>query len=709
MVVLFTCLLLGTGITSGHAYPRPGLTERASVGNGGVQGQEQTPPWGTETTSQSSDLTPDGRVVAFSSLHGNLVADDGNLAKDIFVHDRKNRLTQRVSVSDTGTEAVAGRTACLADVTESALDMESIEPSISANGRFIAFTSSAANLVSGDTNLAPDIFVHDRIRHSTVRISVTSSGDEAEVPIGLNLTPACTLNAHPSISASGRYVSFTSWSDLASEDPNGTRDVFVHDLRTHTTKLVSAAERANHAADGESRDSSISGDGRFVAFTSASTDLVSDDTNGLDDVFVRDLEKGATERVSLSSSGGQGVSMAPGLGGGAQTLNSKWGGRAISSDGRFVVFSSTYPNLVPTDANNHSSSLGLNSSDVFVRDRVAGRTERVSVYSYGGEASIRSLGGSISPDGRFVLFDSSEPFFPGDQDRSDLVADEDDLGGVSDMDVFRYDRLTGHLTWVSLSRDSKEGQGDCGSGGGSLANPTFDDPERRASSLGSAISANGRYATFLSCADNLVGQDTNGAFDTFVRDLGPPIGSTAAAGKDGVSIARPKDAVRYESSRSGILVADDARGDVTLFDSVTPADITEARMAYRSPLNDFYLRIDVASMPIHPSLSKWNLASGIVYGFRFTAAGERYEVRVQGAPGPISHDARFTLYRCTDGCMPIHDLRGGFGTTGDSVVVAMPRDALPSGDLTMSNVEAFTGLGTFGTFRRVTLDNVPLN
>jgi Tol biopolymer transport system component len=184
------------------------------------------------------------------------------------------------------------------------------------------------------------------------------------------------------VSADGRYVAFHSEAtNLVAGDTNGSEDVFVRDRVTGTTERVSIAT-GGAEGNGHSSAESISADGRFVAFESQASNLVSGDTNGQADIFVRDRQTGTTERVSRATSGAQG--------------NSLSGGPAISADGRFVAFLSFSTNLVPGDTNGHY--------DIFVRDRLNGTTERVSVATGGTQADGDSYSPAISADGRYVAF-----------------------------------------------------------------------------------------------------------------------------------------------------------------------------------------------------------------------------------------------------------------------------------------------------------------
>ncbi|ANK91567.1 MULTISPECIES: TolB family protein [Rhizobium] len=344
--------------------------------------------------------------------------------------------TTRINVDSEGGEAFGGYSG---------------QPSVSADGRYVAFDSGAFNLVAGDTNGSFDIFVHDLQFGTTTRVSVDSGGVQG--------------NGHstePSISNDGRYIAFQSAaSNLVAGDTNFRSDIFVRDLQLGTTTRVSV-DSAGVQGDGHSNHASISNDGRYVAFDSTADNLVAGDTNGFQDVFVRDLQLGMTTRVSVGSEGGQ----------------ANFGGvePSISGDGRYVAFRSDSSNLVAGDTNG--------TSDIFVRDLQLGTTTRVSVYSAGGEANGFCFEPSISADGRYVAFTS---------EATNLVAG--DTNGTPD--VFVRDLQLNTTTRVSVD-----------SAGG----------EANYSSYEPSISADGRYVTFASDATNLFAGDTNGATDTFVAD-----------------------------------------------------------------------------------------------------------------------------------------------------------------------------------------------
>jgi Tol biopolymer transport system component len=354
--------------------------------------------------STAPSTSSDGRYVAFESFATNLVANDTNNKPDVFVHDRQTGFTSRVSVNSAGAEG----------------DESSTDPSISSDGRYVAFESDATDLVAGDTNGFFDVFVHDRQTGTTTRVSVDSAGAEG---IGASFDP--------SISSDGGYVAFES--DVAFVADNANFDVYVHDRQTGATTLVSV-DSFGAGGNDNSADPSISSDGRYVAFESKAIDLVPLGSNGLIHIFVHDRDTDGDEQydeagsistlqVSVDSAGAQGI------GGDSSSCS-------ISGDGRYVAFVSAATNLVANDTNG--------STDVFVHDLQTGKTTRVSVDSAGIEGDNNSNFPSISSDGRYVAFESAA---------TNLVAD--DTNGSAD--IFVHDLQTGTTTRVSVDLDGVEG------------------------------------------------------------------------------------------------------------------------------------------------------------------------------------------------------------------------------------------------------------
>jgi hypothetical protein len=450
--------VLALGLTANPGFAQAGVTTRASVGSTGQEGNGD---------SDLASISANGRFVAFESYANTLVSSDTNGSWDVFVHDRNTGNTTRVSVSSAGMQG---------------LD-HSHAPSISADGRFVAFWSVYdSHLVLGDNNNADDVFIHDRTTGETMLVSLSSSGAQ-----GNGNSRDC------SISATGRMVAFHSRaSNLVTGDTNAKTDIFVRDRLTNTTARVSVSTSDQQGNDNSGPPAgswdpyqsplSISPDGRFVAFTSSATNLVSGDTNGVDDVFVRDRDTDnngiydepghvKTIRVSVSTAGaqGDGPSDQP----------------SISAGGRFVVFRSSATNLIGTNDTN-------GAYDIFLRDR---DTDNNGIFDEPGGVETRrasessGIGGnshshlpSISGDGNFVAFQSFA---------SNLVSG--DTNGTHD--IFVYERLTHTITRASLGYLGQASQ-DC---------------ERP------SISGDGRFVAFETYGV-LVPDDLNGALDVYVRD-----------------------------------------------------------------------------------------------------------------------------------------------------------------------------------------------
>src|SRR3954447_2822118 len=335
-----------------------GLIELISLGTGGPQG---------DTFSGYPAISRDGRFVAFYSEADNLVPNDTNRIRDIFVRDRKLGTTEIASLAPGGALAKGF--------------FGSSEPAISGDGRYVAFWSDATNLVPHDTNGLTDVFVHDRVTGKNDCVSVG--------PGGVQANDDSYSGGPPAPSTDGRVAAFASAaSNLVEGDTNGVYDVFVRDRKRGRTERVSVGQRGVQG-DGSSFYPAISADGRYVAFVSLAANLVPGDTNGSLDIFVRDRQLGTTERVSVGPDGAQACGQ------------SGHSGVSISAHGRYVAFESRAANLAPGDSNGRA--------DVFVRDRQLDTTERVSVGQGGAEADGPSAFGqvpAISADGRSVAFQS---------------------------------------------------------------------------------------------------------------------------------------------------------------------------------------------------------------------------------------------------------------------------------------------------------------
>ena len=467
--LVIAAILLSAIFSAGIAQPQSiypdwknlGITWRVSVASDGTEGSSYV--------SQENALSADGRYVVFSSMAWDLVPGDVRDGghQDIFLHDNLTETTERISVSSSGE---AGNQDSYYGVD------------ISADGRYVVFTTKSSNLVSGDTNDKWDIFLRDRQESTTKRVSISSSGDQANENSWL-----------PHISEDGNLIVYTSLAtNLVPGDTNGKWDIFAYNrLSGQTERIsVSSAEVQANNNSGDNKAPAVSADGRFVTFSSDATNLVTPDENNVcdmdgngtytencSDVFVRDRTNGTTEMVSVNSDEEQGNNFS--------MLS------VISNDGRYVAFYSAASNLVEEDTNT-CLTIFYNSGpcpDVFVRDRQEGTTERVSVSSTGTQTTVDPIDyfkpPAISGDGRIVVFTSSD---------TTLAAGA--TNGYTQ--ILAHDRTTHETTLVSASTYRWQGN--------SWSHCPPD------------ISTTGRYVSFHSLASDLVTDDGNGFSDLFVRD-----------------------------------------------------------------------------------------------------------------------------------------------------------------------------------------------
>jgi Tol biopolymer transport system component len=315
------------------------------------------------------------------------------------------------------------------------------EVAVSGDGRYVAFESDATTLVSGDTNQTEDVFVRDMVSGLTERVSVASGGGQI-----------LDGGTHPTISHDGRYVAFRSWD----------RDARVSNVLVHD-RLLGATEDASVGSAGDPGDGSsfwprISGDGRHVVFQSEATNLVDGDTNGISDVFVRDLDRGRTQRVSVRGDGTQG-------------RGSTGGPVDVSDDGRFVAFFS------------HSRLVRRQPMGLFVFDT---QQRRVRIAAPGRDGrNVRAGCPQLSDDGRRLALATHAALVRGDRNEK--------------VDVFVHHLRTGRVRLVSRSQK--------------------DDVVALGVSGCPRLSGNGRWVVFKSRAAGLVPGDTNRLTDLFVRDL----------------------------------------------------------------------------------------------------------------------------------------------------------------------------------------------
>lgn len=518
-----------------------GITTLVSVGMDGTSGN------GSSSTPM---ISANGRYVTFISHANNLVSGDTNIYADVFVRDLSTGTTTLISKSSTGVvgnllstnpsisadgkyiafESLASNlipfttifgsqiyvwnsdlgTLSVASISYAGFyGSNSNSPSISADGRYVAFESSADYLVPNDTNSASDIFIRDMVAGSTVRASVSSAGAQAN-----------SRSFDASISGDGHSVAFSSYAtNLVSGTGNGFQQGYVRNLVSSTTKRVSVSP-TGALGNGDTYITGMSGDGRYVAFWSYASNLVLSDHDTFTDVFVRDLVSNSTSVESLSTAGIQGnsTSYAPFISSDGQFvvfesqatnftvgdmhhwsdvfLRDRTTGQTsiisvatdvvqgsspsevsgISEDGRFVVFSTYARNLVEGE---------VEGRQIYLRDLLLGTTKRLNVNAAGQPGNGSSAGATFSKDGRFVAFSSS----------ADNLVAEDTNG---QWDVFVRDLTSGKTTLASVDSNGVQGNGPSDAG---------------------QFSADGRYLVMQSYASNLVPGDTNNKSDVFFRDL----------------------------------------------------------------------------------------------------------------------------------------------------------------------------------------------
>lgn len=468
---------------------------------------------GSNRDSSGASISVDGNYIAFSSYADNLVPNDTNGHSDVFVYDVNSGKITRVSVSSNGSEP----------------NYNSYQPSISADGRYIAFMSYATNLVEGSNDYYSNIFVHDRNTGATTRISVSPTGEDAD---GNSFAP--------SISADGRYIAFVSYAhnlvnDGSTREYYGT-NIFVHDRISRITKNITVLNTDElYYYYGQP---SISSDGRYIAFTSgisgpvacAVASSLDNNLNEFEDdplpnyskVLVYDRITGITENIGVSSTG--------------EEANEDCSEPSISADGRYVTFSSYADNLVSGDNNQ--------MIDIFVRDRLLGTTNRVSISSTGEEADYDSCSSSISSDGTHVAFVSWATNL--------VTGDNNDCA-----DVFVRDLISGTTKRISVSYRGEEANDS--SYGYSSYNP-YSNSDYRPS-----LNNNGSLAIFSSYATNLVPFDNNGYTDVFL--YGPVNNFYAVYGEINPNLLRSGDLAvvkAYTNSDTEIVVASILGNDYNL-------------------------------------------------------------------------------------------------------------------------------------------------
>ncbi|MEW6996885.1 thrombospondin type 3 repeat-containing protein [Colwelliaceae bacterium BS250] len=419
-------------------------TERVSVSSAGEQGN-----FDSGFFFQGNAVSSDGRYVAFHSEANNLDAADTDDRRDIYVYDRQSDTVELVSKNTAGVKG----------------NGKSIYPTMSDDGRFVAFHSESTNLDVADTDTLPDIYVYDRQSDTVELVSKSTAGVKGN-----------GWSSYPSLSGDGRYVAFRSHStNLDAADTDTAGHIYLYDRQDEVIELVSK-NKAGVKGNRGSTTSFISGDGRYVTFSSSSTNLDAADTDTREDIYVYDRQDDVLELVSKSTAGVKG--------------NYDSRKPSISADGRYVAFYSMATNFDAADT--------VIGHDIYVYDRQDDVLELVSKNTAGVVGNGPSLYHSISGDGRYVAFSSSA---------NNLDAtDTDDV-----RDIYVYDRQDDVLELVSKNTAGVKGNDI---------------------SYYPAISDDGSVVVFSSLSSNLVDNDTNESYDVFVHDFGRVL--DADADGDGV-------------------------------------------------------------------------------------------------------------------------------------------------------------------------------
>lgn len=566
-------------VSAALAFTRPGTTERISrsFDGGAVDGSSRHPK-----------LSADGRIVVFASDASNLVPGDTNNQEDVFVYDRATGETTFAAAAPDGTPP----------------RFRTLEGTVSADGSVVAFYSLGRQRPEDPgTGL---VYLKDL---ETGELELISIADDESPPDG----PSFMSNTMNVISADNRYVVFMSRATnlVPGFTPTITGyHIYVRDRVAGRTELVSLDSEGQPSTD-NNQTPAISADGQVVAWETRAQ-LTPQDNLGAMAVYARDLETETTELISVTYDG--------------QSANDNTWRPRLSSDGRFVTFESTAWNLVPRDI------VSCCHSDIFVRDRLAGRTEKLSVTSAGEIGNGSGNRASMTADGRYVAFWSDAP---------NMVPE----GKPAIGDVYVHDLVTGRTELVSIAAD------------GGFGDNTSQVP---------GISADGTTVAWFGWATNLTDDHDGTSFQhVHLRERGPALGSYDVD----VDVADGAIGVSGAAGFAGDVVteASDPAGDAGSLAHGLGADLTAASLAWRPEDRDLLARWVVTNIPFVAD------TPDLTYGMSFDAAGTRYEIRAQGREVPnTSINGIFGLYECEPVCVPVAELRGGYGTVGAEVQVAVP-------------------------------------
>jgi len=508
---------------------------------------------GRETEMTLPAVSADGRRVAFESLAGDLVPNDFNQASDVFLRDLDLGTTDIISRRHDSLPQSAGLAvaalspqmiATIAGVPITTNPLPPLSPRfISADGQTIAFFSYDSNLSSDDTNQFPDIFVRGISTGNVLRVNQgrentgsgyrlgneaalsadgrylacgtavgilftgfgesvfrynLANGSNEQVSVRYDGAPASASSVAPVISSDGNLVAFCSAADdLVNGISTSVSNIYVRDMTLRTNYLVSLNYLGNQAGNGISFSPSFSPDDRWILFGSAASNLTTNNTGGMTNLFARDLLSNVTRIVSIGPDGGSPIGFSRGA---MVSADSRHVAYLTGSGAAVYNFASRTSAVVCTTCDNPTISAdgrlvaheigGTDGSpkQIVVKDIQTGQTNLISINRDGtGGGNGHSTSPLLSWDGRFVVFASKA---------SDLV--ENDTNNASD--IFVRDRALGTTLLVSLNLPGT------GPGNGPSSKP--------------ALAADGRTVVFQSMAGDLVAGDFNGRRDVFVLHLG---------------------------------------------------------------------------------------------------------------------------------------------------------------------------------------------
>ena len=562
-------------------------------------------------TSQCSCalVDPSGRYVLFISNGTNLTPNVLRGDFHLYLRDLQLGTTTLVDVDTDGVGCGVNAAA---------------EPCMSNDGRFVAFEASDVNLVPGDSNRAADIFVRDLLSGTTELIS-------ARHPDLPDLAPNNpSILSTFGVSADARYVAFVSEADnMVADDTNGCRDIFVRDTLLETNHLVSGNRFGTGTANGPSGEPGMSVDGRWVVFSSIATNLVAEDNNNAQDVFVRDLEAGVTTLVSVNTN-------ATGPGNGLSY------GCIVSSDGRRVLFRSRAINLAAGSGN-------LGNDCLFQRDLQAGITYALTV-----NPSASLLSSDMTPDGRYVAWVESGPRYNLWDSQTATRTYTNTMGGSYTSIFLAPDgsrivcasqsgspmlyvldcisnmnwsfTVPGYIVPGAGMRFSSDGRLMTYVAGTTVSRRIlylYDFVSRASTAIASlgaevgacgspSISPDGRFVAFRSLTNNIVG-DANGLPDLFLYDRQTGATTLLSVSQDGQTTGQSWPLTPVFSAEGQTLVFQGWGSDLAPCDYNGVADIFMVRLFSSSPIPLFAARIIPGASPAQNPTISWPVIPGRNY------------------------------------------------------------------------------------------------